>query len=172
VAIDGTISTVVGGGKPTSGNGDGGLGTNATLSAPYGVAVDGIGNVIICDQGADRIRRVATNGIITTVAGNGSANGGGDGGPATQAGIDSPWHVAADAAGRIYITERLDPFAPSSEIMCGWSRLTGTSARSRATATTLWAERIPATRVMAGRQHRRNCLFRRALRSVRKALFM
>jgi hypothetical protein len=52
VGTDGTISTVAGGGRPASGNGDGGLATNATLSAPYGVAVDGMGDVIICDQGA------------------------------------------------------------------------------------------------------------------------
>jgi len=48
---------------------DGGLATNAELNVPYGVAIDGSGNVFIADSGNNRIRKVSTNGIISTVAG-------------------------------------------------------------------------------------------------------
>jgi uncharacterized protein (TIGR03437 family) len=114
VSTDGMITTVAGGGNPASGIGDGGPATSARLSGPYGVAADSAGNLYISDLGNGRIRKVSANGIITTVAGNGTATYSRDGGPATMAGIDSPWHVAVDAAGNLYITERLDPFAQSS----------------------------------------------------------
>ena len=66
-------------------SGDGGAATNATLPIPCGVALDSLGNLYIADHGGDdRVRKVDTNGIITTVAGGGN---GGDGGLATYAGL-------------------------------------------------------------------------------------
>ena len=53
--------------------GDGGAATNASLYDPCGVALDASGNLYIADSDNNRIRKVDTNGIITTVAGNGSA---------------------------------------------------------------------------------------------------
>ena len=53
-------------------SGDGGAATNAELNDPYGVAVDATGNLFIADTGNNVIRKVGTNGIITTVAGNGT----------------------------------------------------------------------------------------------------
>ena len=99
----GIITTVAGTGNPVFGRngGDGGPATNAVLSLPQGVALDRFDNLYIADSGNARIRRVTTDGIITTVAGVGFDLG--DGGPATQANIGSPYGVAVDAAGNFYI---------------------------------------------------------------------
>src|SRR5579871_2091285 len=80
------ISTVAGPVKPGphSFSGDGGPATAAQLNDPADVVVDKEGNILVADTFNDRIRKVAPNGIITTVAGGGS-NGSGDGGPATSA---------------------------------------------------------------------------------------
>jgi hypothetical protein len=74
--------------------GDGGPAVSACLRAPYGVAVDGSGNVFIADSGNSRVRKVAASTKkITTVAGGGTA-GIGDNGPATKASLSSPYGVA------------------------------------------------------------------------------
>src|ERR1022692_1526795 len=91
--------------------GDGGLATNAQLNGPFGVAVDGYGNVFIADTGNYVVRKVAAaTGIITTVAGtkvagNGSPGYSGDGGPATSAGLSDPNAVAVDGFGNLYIAD-------------------------------------------------------------------
>jgi sugar lactone lactonase YvrE len=104
VGTNGIISTIAGNG--TNGfSGDGGTATNASLSNPLGVAVDGMGNIFIADSGNKRIRKVGLNGIIITVAGNGDAGYYGDGGPATSAFMESPAGVAVDAVGNIYIAD-------------------------------------------------------------------
>lgn len=114
---DGKINTVAGGGSigityvggfPTITYGDGGPATQAYLSGPVGVAVDAAGNLLIADAGNYNVRKVATNGTISTVAGNGKmynpSGGNGDGGPATSAYV-IPSAVAVDAAGNLYIAE-------------------------------------------------------------------
>jgi sugar lactone lactonase YvrE len=105
VAADtGIISTVAGGGNPTSGIGDGGLAIYARLQSPSAVAFDGANDLYIADTLNNRIREVsATTGIITTVAGNGNYQTSGDGGAATNAGLRAPDSVAVDKAGDIYI---------------------------------------------------------------------
>jgi trimeric autotransporter adhesin len=85
--------------------GDGGLATDAQLSEEIGVATDSMGNLYIADSGNRRIRKVTADGVITTVAGNGTRGYGGDGGPATSALLDYPVAVATDLAGSIYIVE-------------------------------------------------------------------
>ena len=80
---NGVITTVAGNG--TAGfSGDNGPATSAQLNYPQGVAVDSAGNLYIADTGNNRIRKVS-NGVITTVAGNGTAGFSGDNGPATSA---------------------------------------------------------------------------------------
>jgi len=94
------ITTVAGGGV-----GDGGPATNAPIAHPAGVAVDASGNLYIADSENHRVRKVDTSGIITTVAGNGTAGYSGDGGPATNASLRAPNGVAVDASGNLYIAD-------------------------------------------------------------------
>ena len=100
----GNISTLAGTGVYGS-SGDGGPATSAQLSDLTGVAVDAAGNVYIADYGNNRIRKVDTKGIITTVAGNGNDGYSGDGGPATGAQLNSPSGVTVDAGGNLYIAD-------------------------------------------------------------------
>jgi uncharacterized repeat protein (TIGR03803 family) len=105
---NGIITTVAGGGN--SGLGDGGAATNAELAGPSGVAVDAAGNLFIADEFNNRIRKVGTNGVISTVAGNGYGAGGpggysGDGGAATNAELNYPSGVAVDATGNLFIAD-------------------------------------------------------------------
>ncbi len=100
----GVITTVAGGGSSL---GDGGAATSARLNLPYGVALDGLGNLYIADTGNHRIRRVdASTGIISTVAGTGASGYSGDGGAAASAQLNLPYDVAVDGAGNIYIADR------------------------------------------------------------------
>ena len=91
--VGSTLSVEAGGGS--GGLGDGGPATSATLADPTRVALDGTGNLFIADAGHHRVRKVnLSTGVITTVAGDGVAGFGGDGGPATSAHLDTPIDVA------------------------------------------------------------------------------
>src|SRR5271154_6626163 len=80
--------------------------TSAALNHPEGVFVDAAGNVFIADTDNSVIREVAaSNGNITTVAGNGKAGYSGDGGPATSAQLNDPYSVFVDSAGNIFIAD-------------------------------------------------------------------
>ena len=104
VGTNGIIATVAGNG--TGGySGDGGPATSAELSGPYGVAVDALGNLFIAVMSNNVIREVRTDGIITTVAGNGIQGYSGDGGPATNAELRMPRQVAVDASGSLFIAD-------------------------------------------------------------------
>lgn len=100
----GIVSTFAG--CDTSGyGGDGGPATVAKLNYPNSVAIDSVGNVYISDCANNRIRKVNTSGIISTVAGSGSVGYCGDGGPATAACLWAPFSVALDANGNVYIMD-------------------------------------------------------------------
>lgn len=101
---DGIISTVVGAGMPGF-SGDGGLGTEALLDSPAGLAADGSGNLFVSDRGNHRIRRVGPDGVITTVAGRGRCGKVGDGGPATEAYLWHPAGLAADRIGNLFVSD-------------------------------------------------------------------
>ena len=101
----GTITTVAGIGSAGF-SGDGGPATSAELSDPYGVAVDGSGNLYIADTLNHRVRKVDGSGTITTVAGTGTAGFSGDGGLATSAELDGPWGMAVDGSGNLYIADQ------------------------------------------------------------------
>ncbi len=100
----GAISTLAGNGS-IGFSGDGGLATAAGLIAPMAVTVDSSGNIYFAEQGDSRIRKVDSKGNITTVAGNGTANFAGDGGPATAAQLNSPTGIAVDSSGNLYIAD-------------------------------------------------------------------
>ncbi|GJQ59641.1 MAG: hypothetical protein SCALA701_24420 [Candidatus Scalindua sp.] len=101
------MTTIAGNGQGSANfrgdyGGDGGPATEASLDNPSGVAMDTVGNIYIADMFNHRIRKVDTNGIITTIAGNGQLGNGGDGGPAIQANIANPRGVTLDLEGNIY----------------------------------------------------------------------
>jgi trimeric autotransporter adhesin len=107
VSAAGIITTVAGNGSNNY-SGDGGAAANAQLSEPEGVAVDAAGNVYIADTANQRVRKVASGGVITTVAGTGSAGYSGDGGPAISAELYHPTGIAMDACGNLYIADDLN----------------------------------------------------------------
>jgi trimeric autotransporter adhesin len=101
----GIITTVAGNGIQGYA-GDGGPATSAGLYYPNCVAVDASGNIYFSDGSNGRLRKVTkSTGIITTVAGTGTKGYSGDGGPATSASFNSPYGIAVDASGTIYIPD-------------------------------------------------------------------
>lgn len=105
VTSAGVISRYAGVGS-AAGFGDGGLALNAALNNPSALAVDAAGNLFIADAGNFRIRKITTNGIITTVAGSGSGTGyAGDGGLATKARLSNVKGIAVDSAGNLYLAD-------------------------------------------------------------------
>jgi len=92
---------------PTEGfAGDGGQALSAQLAGPTGIWVDSSHNIYIVDKDNDRIRKVASNGVISTVAGSSTADVyAGDGGKATSASLNRPNGIAFDTAGNIYIAD-------------------------------------------------------------------
>ena len=104
VSAAGIITTVAGQGEEGY-SGDGGPASSAQLRSPSGVAVDQSGNLFIADYGNDRIRKISIDGVITTIAGNGTSGYSGDGGPATGAQLSGPRRVALDASGNLYVAD-------------------------------------------------------------------
>src|SRR5258708_6711957 len=102
--VEYTISTVAGNGV-RSFSGDGDAATSASLNGPSGVAVDQNGSLYIADYSNQRIRKVTPDGVIRTVAGNGTYGFSGDGGPATSAAMKFQRAVAVDRSGNLFIAE-------------------------------------------------------------------
>ena len=103
-ATNGFITTIAGDGD-LGFSGDDGPASSASLYNPGGVAFDGSGNLLIADTGNNVIRQVTTDGIITTIAGNGEWGFEGDGGPAILASLADPSGVATDEAGNLFIAD-------------------------------------------------------------------
>jgi len=105
VDANGIIETIAGNGMPGYA-GDGGPATNALLNGPFRVRLDAAsGDLYIADTGNHCVRRIDVTGVITTVAGTGTAGFAGDGGPATQAELNSPYDARLGADGRLYIAD-------------------------------------------------------------------
>jgi len=100
----GIITTIAGDGTPAFG-GDGGPATDAQLYYPVCLCLDKSGNLYFSDYENDRVRKINSAGIISTVAGNGVNGDGGDGGPATTAQLFQPGGICTDATGNLYITD-------------------------------------------------------------------
>jgi uncharacterized protein (TIGR03437 family) len=110
VSSAGTITTYAGNGRAGY-SGDGGAATSAMIFANgtvHGLAVDNSGNVYFSDGQNQRVRKVSASGIVTTVAGNGTAGFSGDGGEATSAMVNYPNGLAVDSFGNLYIADRFN----------------------------------------------------------------
>jgi hypothetical protein len=108
IGLDGLTTRVAGSGgaQPSGGfGGDGGLAMAALLNGPEGVAALPGGGFLIADSGNNRVREVAPDGVISTVAGNGQAGFSGDGGPAVSATLNSPQSVAPTPRGGFLIAD-------------------------------------------------------------------
>src|SRR5690606_21216671 len=110
IDVNGIVSTVAG--TNTTGyvgySGDGGLAIYAQVFLPQGIITDAVGRVFFADYGNHCIRKIDTNGIISTVAGiGGMINAGysGDGGQATTAKLRGPTDIAIDNAGNLFIAD-------------------------------------------------------------------
>jgi trimeric autotransporter adhesin len=104
VTPGGTITTFAG--TSQAGNtGEGGPAVNAKLSTPVDVKTDSHGNVYIANLTSAVVRKVDSNGIITTVAGSGTQGFSGDGGPATQARLSGAAAIALDPSGNLFIAD-------------------------------------------------------------------
>lgn len=103
-AVTGRIRTLAGTG--TAGfSGDGSLATQARLDRPWNLLVAPDGSILIADFGNDRVRKVSSGGVITTLAGNGARGFSGDGGSPGQASLDAPTALVMDPAGDLYIAD-------------------------------------------------------------------
>jgi len=105
VNINGIISTIAGLGKPGFG-GDFGPADKALLKYPFGISLDNKGSLFIADRGNNRVRKIDQQGVITTIAGDGTHFFGGDYGPANQSSLAFPTDVVVDSSGTIYIADR------------------------------------------------------------------
>jgi uncharacterized protein (TIGR03437 family) len=103
VDTKGIINTIAGTGTAGFG-GDGSSATGALLNFPTGIALDSSGNLYVADSVNLRVRKVA-GGTMTTVAGNGVLNYGGDNGSATKAQLNGPLGTAVDGAGNLYVAD-------------------------------------------------------------------
>jgi sugar lactone lactonase YvrE len=99
------IITTIAGDSHEGYSGDGGLAVVAQLNDPVSIMVDNTSNLYIADMDNHRIRKVDTQGIITTIAGNGEEGYSGDGDAATQAQLNLPHDMALDAKGVLYIAD-------------------------------------------------------------------
>ena len=106
IGLDGNITTIAG--SDSGFAGDGGLAIDARFAAPMGLCLDQVGDLYIADSGNRRVRRIDAHGIVTTVAGSGAAEYGGDGGPALRAGLVQPVAIVTDGKGRLFIADAGD----------------------------------------------------------------
>jgi autotransporter-associated beta strand protein len=108
IDVNGIIDTVAGNGTRSSNSGysgDGGDAATAQMRKPLGIARDAVGNLFIADNGNHVIRKISTDGKISTIAGNGIRGTSGDGGPALAASLSFPSSIVVDASGNLYFIE-------------------------------------------------------------------
>lgn len=109
------VTTVAGNGVATFANG---TGTSASFNYPYGVAVDGQGNLYVADTNNSRIRKIDTSGVVTTIAGNGVAAFAD--GTGTSASFNFPRRVAVDGQGNLFVADtnnnRIRKITPSGVV--------------------------------------------------------
>ena len=118
VSAAGIITTVAGNDTPGY-YGDNGPATSAKLNGPVGVAVDNAGNLYIADQQNNVIRKVNTSGIITTIAGDGTAGFKGEGGRADTAELNIPSDLVIDNHGNLLVSDRYNSVIRKIDLSTG-----------------------------------------------------
>ncbi len=101
VSSTGTVTTLAGNGSAGSADG---TGSAASFNSPYGVAVDASGNIYVGDVVNNKVRKITSSGVVTTLAGSGSA--GSTNGIGTAASFYKPAGVAVDASGNVYVADQ------------------------------------------------------------------
>ena len=96
----GVVTTLAGSGNAQFADG---TGTNASFTYPFGVTVDSAGNVYVADSFGHRIRKITSAGVVTNLAGDGSA--GSTDGTGASARFNTPWHITIDSNGNLYVPE-------------------------------------------------------------------
>jgi hypothetical protein len=139
IDAQGTRTRIAGRDGADQHGGDGGPAHSATFECATAIDVDNAGGILVADRCARRVRRIGPDGFIQTVAGNGEPGGGGDGGPATAASLNSPSDVVALPGGGFALLDGQPQAAPSERIRVVDPAGTITT-RSRVPATELAAE--------------------------------
>src|SRR5215831_17978682 len=115
ITPDQKVETFAGGGKEAFADGPG---LEAAFNTPSGFAIDVAGNLYVADTGNNRIRKISTQGVVSTLAGDGTA--GYADGPAAQAKFDGPIGVAVDKAGNVFVADtyndRVRLISPSGQV--------------------------------------------------------
>ena len=100
ITPSGIVTTIAGSGQMGAANG---LGTAASFTYPYGIAVDINGNIYVADAGNNLIRKITPDGMVSTLAGSGAK--GSQDGPGTSATFNFPYGIAVDVAGNVYVAD-------------------------------------------------------------------
>ena len=103
ISTEKVVSTIAGG--STSGSADG-AGRSARFTSPYGLALDAEGNLYVADSSNHLIRKITPGGLVSTIAGGGSTASGKENGPGRSARFNSPYGLALDAEGNLYVADR------------------------------------------------------------------
>lgn len=130
-----TLWTIAGTGAPCAAAplcGDGGAGSRAAVGFPQGVALDSSGNLYIADMADNEVRKLSPTGVISIVAGDGTACQAapacGDGGPGTEAQLNSPMGVAVDRHGNVFIADSGDEEIREVAVNGTITRIAGTGS--------------------------------------------
>ena len=145
VTPDGTLTTIVGNQGNAPNLGDGGFANQATISSPRGMALDKQGNLYVNDDVDQRIRRIDTHGIITTVVGTGTAGFSPDGTLAKNAALATPFHPTIGPDGSLYFEDTFNGLVRKVDATGALKTVAGTPNHTGTTCAAYAGDGYPAT---------------------------